>query len=203
MYKYHVTKAERTSTLPGDSIIALPVAVWTRGITINASQSTVWPWIAQLGADRAGWYSFDFIDNGGNPSSKTILPEFQEVETGQIFPALPGADDAFVVAEVEHGKSLVLIVPDPKNKIIMSWAFVLEYFDSERTRLILRARISDLWRKMAKDAVSGDDIQLIHRIYGLLARLPSPIMIGVAGFGHGIMERRMLKGIKRRSESGK
>jgi hypothetical protein len=131
-----------------------------------------------LGADRAGWYSYDFIDNGGKQSSKTILPEFQDVEAGQIFPALPGADDAFVVAEVEHGNNLVLIVPGPKNKIIMSWAYVL-------------------------DAVSGDDIKLIHRIYGLIARLPSPIMIGVAGFGHGIMERRMLRGIKRRSESWK
>jgi hypothetical protein len=156
-----------------------------------------------LGADRAGWYSYDFIDNGGKQSSKTILPEFQDVEAGQIFPALPGADDAFVVAEVEHGNNLVLIVPGPKNKIIMSWAYVLESFDTDKTRLIMRAKISDLWRKMAKDAVSGDDIKLIHRIYGLIARLPSPIMIGVAGFGHGIMERRMLRGIKRRSESWK
>ena len=203
MCNYSVTKAERTRTLPGDSIIAPPVALWTRGITIKASRSTVWPWIAQLGADRAGWYSYDFIDNGGKPSSKTILPEFQEVEAGQIFPALPGADDAFVVAEVEHGNNLVLIVPGPKNKIIMSWAYVLESFDTDKTRLIMRAKISDLWRKMAKDAVSGDDIKLIHRIYGLIARLPSPIMIGVAGFGHGIMERRMLRGIKRRSESWK
>jgi hypothetical protein len=203
MFKYRVTKAERTHTLPGDSIIAQPVASWTRGITITAPPSTVWPWIAQLGADRAGWYSYDFIDNGGKPSSKTILPEFQEVDAGQIFPALPGADDAFVVAEVEHGNNLVLIVPGPQNKVIVSWAFVLETFDTYKTRLIIRAKISDLWRQMAQDVVSGDDIKLIHRIYGLIARLPSPIMIGVAGFGHGIMERRMLSGIKRRSESGK
>ena len=153
-----------------------------------------------MGADRAGWYSYDFIDNGGKPSAKNILPQYQDVVVGQIFPAIPNATDAFVVTDVDVEHYLVLNVPQIDAIPIVSWTFQLEREENSNTRLLVRARMSASWRVLAHDSSSGDRLLLINVIYRLLARLPISLMIFIGGFGHGIMQRRMLRGIKRRAE---
>lgn len=152
----------------------------------------VWPWLAQLGSGRAGWYSYDWIDNDGIPSSKTILPECQCVAVGDVFPALPGAEDAFIVAAVEPDRELVLTVPGPDGSILASWDFLLEGLAPARTRLIVRGRV---WPGVPKGS------RFIKHIYRLWAAAPKPLMLALGGLGHGIMEGRMLRGIKRRAEA--
>jgi len=49
--------------LPGDDIVPSAMAGETRGITIDAGADVVWPWLAQLGQDRGGFYSFDLLEN--------------------------------------------------------------------------------------------------------------------------------------------
>ena len=51
---------ERTRKLPGDDLIANPIGSVTHAITIRSSSRDVWPWLVQMGAGRAGWYSYDF-----------------------------------------------------------------------------------------------------------------------------------------------
>ena len=58
--------AERTRNLPGDRLVEKPIATITHAITIRRFPHKVWPWLVQMGAGRAGWYSYDFIDNGGH-----------------------------------------------------------------------------------------------------------------------------------------
>lgn len=78
--KWGANKNEITLTLPGDEIVLNPDFNATRAITINASPNSIWPWIIQIGSGRAGWYSIDWIDNGGVKSSNVILDEFQKIE---------------------------------------------------------------------------------------------------------------------------
>lgn len=200
MFNCKASPEEQYRDLPGDSYIVKPIASWTHAITIATPYTTVWQWVAQMGADRAGWYSYDFIDNGGRPSAMKIIPQFQEVVEGQIFPAIPDATDAFVVSEVHYEKSLVLIVPGNNVTPIVTWAFLLAPVDNSNTRLLVRARVSAAWRDLARDSKSGDRILLINRIYRLLSWLPGNLMMFIGGIGHGVMQRRMLKGIKKRAE---
>jgi len=186
--------------MPGDSIIPRPMATITHAITIRASPEHVWPWLAQMGAGRAGWYSYDFIDNGGNPSAISILPQYQKVACGDVFSAIPGATDAFIVTVVEQPWNLVLTVPKKDGGNIVSWDFLLKPLYQEYTRLIVRARISPQWLERTEDNASPDSPILIERIYGVLAKIPQPLLLGVARFGHRLMEARMLRGIKRRAE---
>lgn len=197
----HPSTDEIKRALPGDELIPQSMACFTHAITIASPTKKVWPWIAQMGADRAGWYSYDFIDNGGKPSATTILPQYQDVVIGQIFPAIPKATDAFVVTEVDVEHYLVLTVPQKDATPIVVWTFVLEATENLNTRLLVRARMSASWRELARDSKSGDRLLLINIIYRLLARLPMSLMTFIGGFGHGIMQRRMLRGIKRRAES--
>jgi len=66
---------EQRRALPGDSLIPQPIAFWTHCITIASPRMNVWQWVAQLGSGRAGWYSYDFLDNGRRSSATTILPQ--------------------------------------------------------------------------------------------------------------------------------
>src|SRR5271157_3732549 len=99
-----------------------------------------------MGSDRAGWYAYDFIDNGGYPSAERILPDLQNIRVGSVFPALPGVKDVFVVAQCEPEHSLVLSWRLPNGKYLNTWAFVLEPLQSDQTRLIVRGRVATGYR---------------------------------------------------------
>jgi hypothetical protein len=164
-----------------------------------APPERVWPWIAQLGADRGGWYSYDRIDNGGRPSATRILPEHQHVAPGDVLPAIPGATDAFVVASVSRPRGLILTVPGPDGGWCVSWEYLLEPQGRDRTRLIVRGRVSRDWLAPSRASPPGKPI-FIERVQGLLARMPRPPMLLVARLGHRIMLARHLRGIRRRAE---
>ena len=59
------TILEKRRPLRVDAMIPDPLFMSTHAITIDAPLEQVWPWVAQMGAGRAGWYSWDAIDNGG------------------------------------------------------------------------------------------------------------------------------------------
>jgi hypothetical protein len=127
---------EAMRSLPGDELVADAKIRWNHAITIRAHPADIWPWLVQLGCRRAGWYSYDSLDNGGVPSAERIVPELQRVQTGDIFPMTPKAKDRFVVRVVEPDRALVL--SDDAGQ--MSWAFVLEPAGETTTRLITRSR---------------------------------------------------------------
>ena len=178
------------------------MASFTHGITIKAPPAEVWPWLVQMGAGRAGWYSWDFIDNGGVRSARSVLAEFQSIEVGQVFPAIPGAEDVFVLQALDPGEDLVLCVPSSSGGFLVSWEFMLAPMTDKTTRLLVRGRVADTWlTETGGQADSENEPILIQRIYNILAMIPRWIMLPLAGFGHRIMEARMLRGIKRRAES--
>lgn len=198
---YLASKQEQHRAMPADSLVSDPIGTMTHAITIYTPLESVWPWLAQMGGGRAGWYSYDRIDNGGHPSAESILTEYQQIAPGDVLPAIPGATDAFRVAEVEVPRHLVLTVPDASGGIQVSWEFLLQPLDQGYTRLIVRGRISPRWPAptQARSTSSRDPI-LIERIYAILERTPKPLLLAAAGFGHYLMEARMLRGIKRRAE---
>jgi hypothetical protein len=202
MMSCHASKQEKRQAMPGDSLVPDAIGSMTHAVTIHAPLEGVWPWIAQMGAGRAGWYSYDHIDNAGYPSSESILPEYQQILPGDILPALPGAKEAFLVAEVEVPRHLVLTVPGSSVDIQVSWEFLLQPVSQGSTRLIVRARISRDWPTPIKEeSTSMRDFTMIERIYTILHYIPKPLMLAAASIGHYVMEARMLRGIKRRAES--
>ena len=80
--RWGATDEEVSDTLPGDELI--PGRRWqaTRAVTVEADPAHVWPWLPQMGAGRAGWYSDDRIDDGGVPSAREIRPELQGTRVG-------------------------------------------------------------------------------------------------------------------------
>lgn len=172
-----------SSRLPGDGFLPEWLSSRTAAITIRRSPVAVWPWLAQMGAGRAGWYSYDFLDNGGRPSAERIIPEFQDVEPGDLFPALPGVREGFTVLAVEPERSLVLgWLKAGEKRPLVTWAFVLKQTSSQTTRLIVRAR-------------AGDERHL-------LSGSPDWTIRTYTAWGHPLMQQKQLLGIARRAQAG-
>jgi proline iminopeptidase len=73
------TDEEARPSLPRDDVLPVGAPTSTMGITIDAPPADVWPWLVQMGRDRAGWYSHDKLDNGGRASADRIVPDWQRV----------------------------------------------------------------------------------------------------------------------------
>jgi hypothetical protein len=139
------TDQESDQPLPGDDLIANPDLSATRAITIRASVDQVWPWIAQLGQGRGGFYSYDFLENlvGCDiHSADRIVAEWQNVAVGDEVRL--AQEVGLVVALVEQGRSLVLRGGIPMGKTAppydFTWAFVLRDEPDGTTRLLVRER---------------------------------------------------------------
>ena len=175
------SRAEHVRPLAGDELISEPLATLTHAITIKRDPTAVWPWLVQMGAgSRAGWYSYDFVDNGRRPSATRVMPQLQSVAVDTLFPALPEVTEGFRVASVEPVASLVLVWPLSTGAAAVTWAFVLEPRPGHATRLLVRARGSQ-----------G------YRFRGLPRWLSKPLISVV----HFLMQRRQLLGIAQRAES--
>ena len=71
--RWGATDEEVAREMPGDEIVPRPVFNATRAATVYAPPEEIWPWLVQIGFGRAGWYSYDILDNLGRHSSEEIL----------------------------------------------------------------------------------------------------------------------------------
>lgn len=184
------TPEDITRPLPGDSLIPDSPRSSTMVITIRAHAAEVWPWLVQMGYGRAGWYTYDLIDNAGEPSAEEIRPDLQDVQVGDRIPS--SQRSWFEVVACEPAKHLVLrgtfdvllktSYPAENGLPALgsdgTWALVLEERSDGTTRLIARSR-------------GHGKPSWLYRAIGPFVTDP----------GHVLMQRKQLYGIKRRAEA--
>ena len=131
--RWGAIEEELSKPLPGDELVPDPGIESTRAITVNASVEEVWPWLAQIGQDRGGFYSYEWLENLAGCEMRNadrIHPEWQHREVGEIVFLHPAT--GMKVATFEPGRAIVL----------EGWgAFVVEPIDEKSTRVILRTRV--------------------------------------------------------------
>ncbi len=89
--RWGASSAEVSAALQGDGLLSKAQFRATRAITIEAPTTAVWPWLVQVGCQRAGFYSNDLLDNLAHPSATTLLSALQHLEIGQGVPMSPAA----------------------------------------------------------------------------------------------------------------
>lgn len=147
---------ELDGVLPGDELLPTASMVTTRAITVDAPPDAVWPWLVQMGQDRGGFYSYDWLENLFGlriHNAERIVPEWQALAVGDQIRAAPdraGPEAGFTVVALDPGRSLVTAIGDPA--IVGpraasgalpeggTWAFVLRPIGAEQTRLLVRLR---------------------------------------------------------------
>lgn len=139
--RWGATDQEVEQVMLGDEVVDNPTFNATRGITIHSNPENIWPWLVQIGINRAGWYSYDCLDNLCRPSAEQILPEFQNLKIGDLVPLSPDGTQGFWVKELQPNRQMLWW--DQKGKA--SWLWVLEPVDETHTRLITRVRVRYTW----------------------------------------------------------
>jgi hypothetical protein len=139
--RWGATDDEIERSMPGDDIVHEPSFNATRAVTIAAPAENIYPWIVQMGVARAGWYSYDLLDNLARPSAESILPEHQNIQVGDVIPMSP------------DGKQGMRVKGFSKNKWMLWWddigdsTWVWEIYPEEEAsfRLITRVRVKYRW----------------------------------------------------------
>jgi len=177
MNQWGAIPSDMDRVMAGDSLLADPTYSGTTAVTVNTPPEHIWPWLVQIGYQRGGLYSYDWLDRLfgylDRPSATRILPEFQRLAAGDTIPL--GRGPGWPVAAIEINRALVV---DMRNLggIDWVWQFGLYPIDETRTRLVSRSRV---------------------RAHAVWARLLTHA-IEPAGF---LMTRRMLLGLKQRAEA--
>jgi hypothetical protein len=178
--RWGATEEELNLALPGDELIPDADLTATRAVTVSVNADGVWPWIAQIGQGRGGFYSYDVLENLVGceiHSADQIVPEWQSVDVGDEVHLHP--DVGLTVAVVQPGRALVVRggvpvgrTPPPYD---FTWAFVLRDQADGTTRLVVRER------------------------YGY-ARQWAALLVEPTELISFVMSQRMLRGIKERAE---
>jgi len=130
--RWGATDAEVAGSMPGDGLIP-GAGQATRAITIAAAPDDIWPWLVQIGFGKAGWYSYDWIDNDFQPSADRILSEHQGLGVGDKILMMP--DMGFVVESIDAPRAIVSLLEDGST----SWCLGLVPQNGS-TRLVSRWR---------------------------------------------------------------
>ncbi len=185
------TPEEVSRAYPGDDLVPdADSSVFTMATTLPAPPEKVWPWLVQMGRGRAGWYSWDRLDNSGKPSADRIVPEWQNLEVGQRLIEASDGRSWFTVELVEPGHTLALRTaielpsgrsfdpsgPLPRAYMDGVWSFNLRAAPGGQTRLVARSRGTSRPRPLLRPfgLVLGDPLHFImqtRQFYGLRARV--------------------------------
>lgn len=177
MSRWGAMPSDLTRVMAGDTLLVNPTYSGTMAVTVNARPEHIWLWLVQIGYQRGGLYSYDWLDRLfgflDRPSATRILPEFQNLAVGDGIPV--GHGPSWPVAALEPNRALVL---DMRNLggLDWVWQFGLYTLDENRTQLVTRScvRTNAVWARLATYAIEP------------------------AGF---LMTRRMLLGLKQRAEA--
>ena len=178
MLAWGATTVERSAPLPGDDVDPNANYVTTRVVAIDAPPDRVWPWLVQMGQDRAGFYTHNWVERllqSGIRDVDAIHPEWQTLVTGDLMRTnrdIGGKPMGWPVVSIDGPRSLVV---RSKSMPAGTYAFVLEPIDEDRTRLIVRDRAA--WKR---------------REWPFAALIYEPL--------HAYMETGLMRGLKRRAE---
>ena len=133
------TTEEIHGSIIGDNLCRDATLIATRSITISAPPKDVFPWIRQMGFGRAGWYSYDWIDNLGRKSATKVHEEWQSVESGDKIPSGPISFTAAIVEAPRHFVLEIKSLGKKSPKLHFTLAYELRE-DPQGTRLVTRMR---------------------------------------------------------------
>jgi hypothetical protein len=132
-------REELQRVYPHDEEFVLPEWNATRAVTVAARPEQIWPFLVQIGWGRAGWYGYDWVDNGGRPSAWEILPEHQGLKVGKAFPMSPWT--SMRCCDFEEPRWMLWRASDRAG----TWLWYLDPVDETHTRLITRMRDEYRW----------------------------------------------------------
>lgn len=144
MDSWGATADEIAASYSGDELVSTPRITYTRAVSINASPEEIYPWIAQLGADKGGMYSYTWLE--------TLLqcPQTNADRIHEEWQGLKVGDKVLMCPDANAPPAYEVAIIYPKHAIVMGhqengtwsdvWQFNLVPQDDGTTRLVIRSR---------------------------------------------------------------
>lgn len=183
------TAEERSARLPGDDVVADASWIRTRAQTVNASPTRVWPWLAQLGADRGGWPGWYPFTQPHDTSANQLLG----------FTIEPGDTLAEVIGPESNARWHVIDLKAPHYLVLHSCRTLGTGRDVDRSTARHWADTS--WA-FALQPLEGGRTRLLARTRSLVAPRWLGYAVRIIGTGDTVMQRELLAAIARRAEHG-
>ena len=170
--------AEKAAGRPGDDLVSPADVVMDRAFTVDAAPEAVWPWLAQLGKRRAGWYlprSVERFVPARRRAIRTIDARWQQLQVGDVIPDYGGPHETFEVAEIDPPSTVVY--RSRRGHTHLTWSISLQPLDAPdgaaRTRVFLRLRMAPVRRKWLAETAGGllDLLTIAGMAAGLRERL--------------------------------
>jgi hypothetical protein len=132
-YTWGTEEAERRLPFPCDHYVERADAAYFRGITIHATPAVLFRWLCQM---RVAPYSYDWIDNGGRRSPRTLTPGLENLVIGQtimrIFTLVEFAKDRHLTLRIKHGAGAF------SNRGDLAVTYLIVPEDAQRCRLLVK-----------------------------------------------------------------
>lgn len=133
LVRWGSTAEERAQRYPGDPP-GPPLIEATRAVTVHAPATEVWRWLVQIGQDRGGFYSYDWLENlagCGLHSADEVREDLQELHAGDALSIFPGISTRFTA------------VDPPRSLVIEGWgSYTIVPVDDATCRLVARSHAS-------------------------------------------------------------
>jgi hypothetical protein len=178
---FGATADDVARSMPGDDLVPRPSGCSTRATIMHAPVDAIWPWLLQMGQDRAGFYSYDWLERiagAGIHNANRIVPEWQHLAPGDLmrtYRDVRGREPlGWIVTCVEPYRCLVV----RSRNSDWSWSIILAPIDDQTTKVIARTRTD----------------------WSAHPRWMAPLDL-VGEPAHFIMELGVLRGVKRRAEA--
>jgi hypothetical protein len=182
--RWGATDEELTMPLPGDDIKPDAGISVTHAVTIDAPPRNVWQWLVQIGQDRGGFFSYDFIENLFDLDVHNVYEIRTELQDLKVGDFVRSAHKGWLGGRFDDKAGWFVVGLEPESFLVLrdeieqgSWSFVLRPIAGGGTRLIIRAR--------------GDrPASLLRWMFHLTVFEPA----------HFVMERKMLLTLKELAE---
>ena len=177
MDRWGASENEIAAAFPGDGLVPSPRYVYNRVVVVNAAPEEIYPWLVQIGAEKGGWYSYEWLETNvlrcEIVNAERIHEEWQGLKVGDQVKMCPGqgGPPAYEVALLEPNRAMVL-----GHQENGSWSDVWQFV------LVPQADGSTLLLTRGRETKTGTVWDVIRP-------------------GQFIMERGMLLGIKERAEA--
>ena len=145
MDRWGASEDETDASLLGDELVPSPRITYTRAIPIDSAPEEIYPWIVQLGAERGGWYSYQWFETNilrcKIVNADRIHEEWQDLNVGDKVKMCPDENmpPAYKVARIEPNQAIVLGHQEDGNWVEV-WQFILVPQTDGTTRLVIRSR---------------------------------------------------------------
>ena len=130
-----VDEDERALSYPCDRIAPPHATSYWRGVTVRAPAPVVFRWLCQL---RVAPYSYDWIDNFGRQSPRSLTPGLDRMALGHRFMTI------FELGDFETGTHVTLRIVGPARRIFgdIAASYVVKPLGADESRLLVKLRVA-------------------------------------------------------------